>query len=63
MEGLNKELLIHNMSVRQASLKHLIDKDITGNTLAFLEAWREVKYWKEALERCEYDVKENEDIE
>jgi hypothetical protein len=55
---LDKSLLIHNMSVRQVALKHLIDKDITGNTLAFLEAWREVKYWKEAIERNEYDIKE-----
>jgi hypothetical protein len=55
---LDKELLIHNMGVRQNALQHLIDKDITGNTLAVLEAWREVKYWKEAIERNEYDLKE-----
>lgn len=54
---LDRELLIHNMSVRMESLQHLIDKDLTGNTQAVLEAWREVKFWKESMERGEYDKK------
>jgi hypothetical protein len=54
---LDKELLIQKMEQRQTSLQHLIDKDITGNTLAVLEAWREVKYWREAIERGEFDLK------
>jgi hypothetical protein len=54
---LNRELLIHNLEVRQAALKHLIDRDFTGNTLAVLEAWREVKWIKEAIMRGEYDYK------
>jgi hypothetical protein len=58
MPIIDRELLIHNLTVRQASLQHLIDKDITGNTLAVLEAWREVKWIKEALERGEYDIKD-----
>jgi hypothetical protein len=52
---LNKQLLIDKMKQRQDALKILIDKDITGNTLAVLEAWREVKYWREAIERNEFD--------
>jgi hypothetical protein len=55
-EVIDKKLLLHNMSVRQEALQHLINKDITGNTLAVLEAWREVKYWREAIERNEYDI-------
>jgi hypothetical protein len=55
---LNKELLINNLEVRQAALKHLIDRDITGNTLEVLAQWREVKWIKEAIVRGEYDLKE-----
>lgn len=55
---LDKNLLIHNLSVRMASLGHLINRDTNGNTQGFLEAWREVKYWKEAIERSEYDIKD-----
>jgi hypothetical protein len=55
---LDKDLLIQKMSQRQEALQYLIDRDVTGNTLAVLEAWREVKYWKEAIEREEYDLKE-----
>jgi hypothetical protein len=55
---LNKELLIKNMEVRQEALKQLIDRDFTGNTLAVLEAWREIKYWREAILRNEYDLEE-----
>jgi hypothetical protein len=51
---LDKELLIHKMEQRQTALQHLINKDITGNTLAVLEAWREIKYWREAILRGEF---------
>jgi hypothetical protein len=59
---LDKYLLINKMAHRQAALLSLIERDITGNTLAVLEAWREVKYWKEAIERNEFDfdLKESE---
>jgi hypothetical protein len=55
---LNKELLIKNMEIRQEALKQYIDRDFTGNTLAVLEAWREIKYWREAILRNEYDLEE-----
>jgi hypothetical protein len=54
---LNKDKLIKDMSARQVALQHLIDRDTNGNTQAFLEAWREVKYWREAIERNEFDLK------
>lgn len=57
MNSLEKKKLLHDMAARMESLQHLIDKDITGNTLAVLEAWREVKYWKESIERNVYDIK------
>jgi hypothetical protein len=56
---LDKDLLIHKMNQRQESLLRLIERDITGNTLAVLEAWRETKYWKESILRGEFDEEEN----
>jgi hypothetical protein len=56
---LDKEKLIHNMNVRKDALQHYIDRDITGNTLEVLAKWHEVKFWKECLERGEYDLKED----
>ncbi|RYI30528.1 hypothetical protein EVU96_08930 [Bacillus infantis] len=54
---IDKKLILHKMSERMKSLQHLIDKDISGNTQAALEAWREVKYWKEAIERGEFKIR------
>lgn len=51
------------MAERQAALLQLIERDVTGNTLAVLEAWREIKYWKEAIERNAFSLDfEGDDI-
>lgn len=57
---IDRYLLVNRLAHRQAALLHLINRDITGNTLAVLEAWREVKWIKEAIERGEFDVIDNE---
>lgn len=53
--GINREKLLIDMEVRQQALKQLIDRDFTANTLAVLEAWREIKFWREAILRGEYN--------
>lgn len=52
---IDKNALVKKMDERQAALLKLVERDITGNTLAVLEAWRECKYWKEAIIRGEFD--------
>lgn len=61
MNHIEKELIVSKMTERMNALQKLIDRDISGNTQATLEAWREVKYWKEAISRGEFDIKIWED--
>jgi hypothetical protein len=55
VEKLNKEVLLKAMESRMAALKDYVDRDYNGGLNGYLEAWREVKYWKEAIERGEFD--------
>ena len=50
-----KENLLQAMEMRMAALQERIDKDFNGGLNGYLEAWHEVKYWKEAIERGEFD--------
>ncbi|MDF2650093.1 MAG: hypothetical protein K0Q73_5898 [Paenibacillus sp.] len=50
-----KENLIKSMESRMAALQDHIDRDFNGGLTGHLEGWREVKYWKEAIERGEFD--------
>jgi hypothetical protein len=50
-----KDNILKAMEKRMAALQSLIDRDYNGGLNGYLEAWREVKYWKEAIERGEFD--------
>lgn len=56
MNVLDKQKLLNDITVRYESLKDRIDKDYTGGITSFHEAVRELKYWKESIERGEYDI-------
>ena len=51
---IDKKKIINKMTDRMSALNTLIMKDIGGNTQGALEAYRELKYWKEAIERDEF---------
>jgi hypothetical protein len=55
MEILIKKNILAAMKKRMAALKDQIDRDFGGGLAGRNEAWREVKYWKEAIERGEFD--------
>jgi hypothetical protein len=50
-----KKQIIKAMEMRMEALKERIDRDFCGNLTGFNEAFREVKYWKEAIERGEFE--------
>lgn len=54
---LNKHKLIAAMDQRMKYLQDRISRDFAGGLSADLEALREVKYWKEAIERGEFNIK------
>ena len=54
------EKLHNDMSARFANLYNLILKDYNGNPSKLEDQYWELKYWKEALERGVYDLKEEE---
>jgi regulator of RNase E activity RraB len=47
--------IIEAMKKRMVVLQVHIDRDYNGGLSGYNEAWREVKYWKEAIERGEFD--------
>lgn len=55
MKSLDKEKLLQHMTRRMTALKDLINRDYGGNTNNLYQQWWELKYWKEAIERGEYD--------
>ncbi|MMZ67946.1 hypothetical protein D1872_305860 [compost metagenome] len=55
MENIFKNNILAAMEKRMAALQVRIDKDFNGGLSGFNEAHREVKYWKEAIERGEFD--------
>lgn len=50
-----KDNMLAAMESRMAALQDNIERDYNGGLSGYLEAWREVKYWKEAIERGEFD--------
>jgi hypothetical protein len=52
---MNRSKLLEFMQMRKAALGQQIDLDAGGGLIGRLEAWREVKYWIEAIERGEFD--------
>lgn len=51
----DKEKILAFMDKRMQALRIRIEKDFAGNLAGYNEAFREVKYWKEAIERGEFD--------
>jgi hypothetical protein len=51
---MDKEYIIQQMQQRMDALRDLIDRDYCGNLTGLNEAFREVKYWKEWMERTEF---------
>lgn len=52
-----KEKLIAALEQRMNMLKTWTDRDYGGGLVGYYEAYREAKYWKEAIERGEFDEK------
>lgn len=52
---INKQKILNFMSQRMDGLRLYIDKDFGGHITGHHEAFREVKYWKEAIERGVFD--------
>ena len=53
---LHKEKILEFMRKRLEALKDVTDRDINGGLHSDLEVMREVKWWKEAIERGEFDM-------
>ncbi|MBT2696358.1 hypothetical protein J7E79_02765 [Bacillus sp. ISL-40] len=55
VEKLDKEGILKAVESRMQALKDYIDRDFEGGLTGYNEAFRELKYWKEAIERGEFD--------
>ena len=55
MNRLNKDKLITKLTERLNAYKALSDRDYMGRLHNINELIREVEYWKEAIERGEFD--------
>jgi hypothetical protein len=55
MSSVDKTKILAFMEKRMNALRHLIQRDFASNLAGTNEAFREVKYWKEAIERGEFD--------
>lgn len=55
VEKLDKESILIAMESRMQALKDYIERDFEGCLTGHNEAFRELKYWKEAIERGEFD--------
>lgn len=55
MKVLDKDKLVDFMDMRKMSLDSQITRDFTGGMQSRIFEQREVKYWKEAIERGEFD--------
>lgn len=56
MQEIDKTKIVSFMEKRMEALRYRIEKDFVGNLAGYNEAFREVKYWKEAIERGVFDV-------
>lgn len=54
------EKLHNDMQARYENLHNMILRDFGGNTEVLENKWLELKFWKEALERGVYNIKEEE---
>jgi hypothetical protein len=52
---MDKQLFIDKMQQRMDALRDLMDRDYCGNLTGLNEAYREVKWIKEAADRGEFD--------
>jgi hypothetical protein len=59
MSDVSKEKILEFMEKRMNALKVHIEKDFAGNLAGRNEAFREVKFWKEAIERGVFDSDED----
>jgi hypothetical protein len=59
---IDKKLLLERMTNRKAALDRLVQYDFSGGLNGLNEAQREVKYWKEAIERGEFDYKATKEV-
>lgn len=57
-EKIIKNKIIQFMSQRMNTLQNQIDRDVGGGLSDRLAKWQECKYWKEAIERGEFDEDE-----
>jgi len=55
MSNLDKQKIIDFMTKRMNALQEQINRDFGGGLSDRLAKWQEVKYWKEAIERREFD--------
>jgi hypothetical protein len=55
MSEFNLQKLLEFMRLRKDALQHQIDRDAGGGLMGRLEAWHEVKFWIEAIERGEFN--------
>lgn len=61
MNTIDKRNILNDMSVRLAALEDVTERDFSGGIQSYVSAIRELKQWKEAIERGEYDIKVWED--
>lgn len=52
---MNKQSILDFMTKRMTELQVQIDRDIGGGLTDRLAKWQECKYWKEAIERGQFD--------
>jgi hypothetical protein len=58
MSNLDKQKILNFMEKRMSTLQEQVNRDFGGGLSDRLAKWQEVKYWKEAIERKEFDTKE-----
>jgi hypothetical protein len=58
MRKLDGDKLVKDMDARMKNLLQLADRDFSGNTNKLYDQYWELKYWKESIERSDYDSKE-----
>jgi hypothetical protein len=56
MKVLDRKKILDFMTLRKATLDELVFRDFSGGLWDRVAEQREVKYWKEAIERGEFDT-------
>jgi hypothetical protein len=54
---LDKKKLLNDMEARMENLSRLVDRDYNGDPRSLHDAYWELKYWKESVERGSYNVR------